>query len=87
MNSFRSQMFAAVLSVLARREHEVAGQAIKEARAVGDSDDTAPPNGFNEISDEMTSRSVKKPGMKVKNQNWWVFTECLETGPCFNTHQ
>ena len=56
MNSFCLQMFAAVLSALARREHEVAGQAIKEARAVlgaGDSDDTAPPNGFNEISDEI----------------------------------
>ena len=56
MEAFRSRMRAAVR---ARKEQEAAARAIDEARAevrgvAGDSDDdTAPPNGFDDILNEV----------------------------------
>ena len=53
MDAFRSRMRAAVR---ARKEQEAAAQAIHEARALvteDSDDDTAPPNGFDDILNEI----------------------------------
>ena len=53
MDAFRSRMRAALR---ARKEQEAAAQAIHEARALvteDSDDDTAPPNGFDDILNQV----------------------------------
>ena len=58
MVAFHSRMRAAVR---ARKEQETAAQAIHEARALvteDSDDDTAPPNGFDDILNEICEETV-----------------------------
>ena len=69
----------------ARKEQEAAARAIDEARAevggvVGDSDDdTAPPNGFDDILNEVCWEAGYESHESDEGA-WWASAEGLESG-------
>ena len=74
MDAFRSRMRAAVR---ARKEQEAAALAIHEARTeiggvTGDSDDdTAPPNGFDDILNEVCEETAYDSDESDSDERAW----------------